>query len=95
MNEVFFAKLQILIKDLNNDETKRCEPNFPVDMMFPGPLGSVLLRSDDRVYLYDLQQKKSFAELTVTGVKAVYWANDFSNVALITKDSKKQLEKKA
>lgn len=73
---------------MNNDETKRCEPTIVVDALFPGPLGYVLLRSEDRVALYDVQQRKSFSELQITGVKAVYWALDFSVVALITKDCK-------
>jgi hypothetical protein len=73
---------------LNNDETKRCEPTVPVDALFSAPIGYVLIRTPTGVALYDLQQRSTSAEIQVLNVLAVYWAPDFSNVALITKDSK-------
>eukprot|EP00122_Pirum_gemmata_P010947 Pgem_evm1s10135 len=49
--------------------------------------GSLLLRSDDHVNLFDLQQKQSIAECNITGVRRVVWNKDSTHVALLTKHS--------
>lgn len=60
---------QIAVKNLKNEETKRCVPPYPVDMLFPGPTGYVLMRSDERITLYDVQQRKVVAEITTPFIK--------------------------
>jgi coatomer protein complex subunit alpha (xenin) len=73
---------------LKNEETKRCPPPHPIDGLFPAPLGCLLLRSEDKVTLYDVQQKRSLAEINATDIRYAFWSNDKSPlVALVGKDS--------
>jgi coatomer protein complex subunit alpha (xenin) len=59
-----------------------------VDWMFSAPAGLLLLRSEDRVTLYDVQQKKAMAELQTPEIKFAFWSQDPEPlVALIAKDS--------
>ena len=76
---------QIDIKDLANSTTKSIKPPTPIsDIWFGGP-GCILLIAPNTVALYDIQQKKQLAELTVTGVKYVVWSNDGLYAALLSK----------
>ena len=56
-------------------------------MLFPAGLTCVLLRSEDKVILYDLQQKRSLAELLAPNIKYVFWSEKHGHVALMGKDS--------
>eukprot|EP01111_Echinosteliopsis_oligospora_P014697 TRINITY_DN5593_c0_g1_i1.p1 TRINITY_DN5593_c0_g1~~TRINITY_DN5593_c0_g1_i1.p1 ORF type:complete len:1233 (-),score=305.98 TRINITY_DN5593_c0_g1_i1:20-3718(-) len=77
---------QIIVKDMKNDEVKRCPLPFTADMMFAAPTGSVLIRGEDRVAMYDVQQRKVTAELMCPPVKYAIWAANSSYVALIGRD---------
>lgn len=80
-----------MVKNLKNEETKRCTPQHNVDWMFPAPSGLLLLRSEEKITLYDVQQKKSLAELTTPEIKYAFWSHDKEpSVALVGKDSKRQ-----
>ncbi|KAK5743425.1 hypothetical protein LTR17_002600 [Elasticomyces elasticus] len=83
---VFTASTQTIdIKDLSNATTKSLKPPpGTTDMVFGGP-GCLLLISATHVYLYDIQQKKQLAELTVAGVKYVVWTPDGMHAALLSK----------
>ncbi len=77
---------QILIKNFQNEVTKKCAPAHPsTDMLFAAGTGSLLLRSEERISLFDIQQRKAVAEVTVPPVKYVVWSADGSHVALIAK----------
>lgn len=77
---------QILIKNFQNEVTKKCVPTHPsTDFLFPAGTGSVLLRSEERITLYDIQQRKSMAELTTPIIKYVVWSHDMSHVAMLSK----------
>eukprot|EP01105_Mastigella_eilhardi_P021820 TRINITY_DN5311_c0_g1_i1.p1 TRINITY_DN5311_c0_g1~~TRINITY_DN5311_c0_g1_i1.p1 ORF type:complete len:1263 (-),score=380.06 TRINITY_DN5311_c0_g1_i1:95-3883(-) len=82
-------KSKLVVKDLSNTEIKRIVPALPMDQIFQGPIvGTLLLRSDEKIILYDLQQKKAMAELAVSGVRYVVWSySPVMRVALIAKDS--------
>ena len=76
---------QIDIKDLSNSTTKSFKaPPGTVDICFGGT-GCLLLLTATSVVLYDIQQKKNLAELSVTGVKYVVWSNDGLHAALLSK----------
>ncbi|KAF5876387.1 putative coatomer subunit protein [Botrytis fragariae] len=76
---------QIDIKDLSNSTTKTIKPpNGTTDIYFGGT-GNLLLITPTAVHLYDIQQKKATAELTVSGVKYVVWSNDGLYAALLSK----------
>lgn len=83
---VFSASSQLVeIKDLGNSTTKSFKaPPGTTDITFGGT-GCLLLITPTTVVLYDIQQKKQLAELSVTGVKYVSWSNDGLYAALLSK----------
>ena len=79
------AAQQIDIKDLTNNTTKSIKPpHGTVDIYFGGS-GCLLLITPTMVVLYDIQQKKHLAELSVAGVKYVVWSGDGLYAALLSK----------
>lgn len=79
------ASQQIDIKDLANSTTKTIKPPpGTVDVYFGGT-GCLLLITPTMVVLYDIQQKKQLAELSVAGVKYVVWSGDGLYAALLSK----------
>lgn len=79
------ATQQIDIKDLSNSTTKTIKPPVPITDIYFGGTGCLLLCAPAVVILYDIQQKKTLAELSVTGVKYVIWSSDGSHAALLSK----------
>jgi coatomer protein complex subunit alpha (xenin) len=79
------AGQQIDIKDLSNSTTKTIKPPTGTTDIYFGGTGNLLLITPTAVHLYDIQQKKSTAELAVTGVKYVVWSNDGLYAALLSK----------
>lgn len=76
---------QIDIKDLTNSTTKTIKPPTGTTDIYFGGTGNLLLITPTAVHLYDIQQKKSVAELAVSGVKYVVWSNDGLYAALLSK----------
>ena len=78
---------QLLIMNFTNEVVKKVSaPISGVDGVFStGTLGRVLLKSDDRVVLYDTQARKVISELQVSKVKYVAWNKDNSLVAFMSK----------
>ena len=77
---------QILIKNFQNEVTKKCAPpHASTDCLFPVGTGMLLLRSEERISLFDVQQRKAVAELSTPAVKYVVWSPDNSHVALLSK----------
>ena len=79
------AGQQIDIKDLTNSTTKTIKPPANTTDIYFGGTGNLLLITPTAVHLYDIQQKKSTAELAVAGVKYVVWSNDGLYAALLSK----------
>ncbi|KAE9369352.1 Coatomer, alpha subunit [Stipitochalara longipes BDJ] len=79
------ASQQIDIKDLTNSTTKTIKPPTGTTDIYFGGTGNLLLITPTAVHLYDIQQKKATAELTVAGVKYVVWSNDGLYAALLSK----------
>ncbi|KAG9246003.1 coatomer WD associated region-domain-containing protein [Calycina marina] len=76
---------QIDIKDLTNSTTKSIKPPTGTTDIYFGGTGNLLLITPTAVHLYDIQQKKSTAEVAVNGVKYVVWSNDGLYAALLSK----------
>ena len=57
-------------------------------MIYPGPLGKVLIHSDDSLLLYDIAARKVMHEIAATDVKQVYWNGNFTYAAIVTKTCK-------
>ncbi|KIV96927.1 hypothetical protein PV10_00740 [Exophiala mesophila] len=83
---VFSVSTQLVeIKDLSNSTTKSFKaPSGTTDITYGGT-GALLLITPTSVFLYDIQQKKQLAELSVNGVKYVSWSNDGLYAALLSK----------
>ncbi|EFJ08647.1 hypothetical protein SELMODRAFT_447957 [Selaginella moellendorffii] len=78
----------ILVKNLRNEVSKRVEaPSATVDAIFYAGTGTLLCRSDDKMILFDLQQKAVLGEIHSPQVKYVVWSLDMEAVALVSKHS--------
>lgn len=83
---VFNQSSQLVeIKDLSNSTTKSFKAPSGTNDVFFGGTGCVLLISPTAVVLYDIQQKKQLADISVNGVKYVSWSNDGHYAALLSK----------
>lgn len=83
---VFNAATQTVdIKDLTNNTTRSFKPPVGTTDIYFGGTGNLLIITPTAVHLYDIQQRKSTAELAVTGVKYVVWSNDGLYAALLSK----------
>lgn len=79
------ANQTIDIKDLSNNTTRSFKPPTATTDIYFGGTGNLLIITPTAVHLYDIQQKKSTAELSVNGVKYVVWSNDGLYAALLSK----------
>ncbi|KAH6614710.1 coatomer WD associated region-domain-containing protein [Chaetomium sp. MPI-SDFR-AT-0129] len=73
------------IKDLTNNTTRSFKPPVGTSDIYFGGTGNLLIITPTAVHLYDIQQKKTTAELAVNGVKYVVWSNDGLYAALLSK----------
>ena len=89
MGAVFISKDKICVLDMNRElavcnldgtNIKKVALNkkglTKVEMVFPAPLGRILVHADDTIFLYDLAARKVLQELTLaegTIVKQVQW----------------------
>jgi coatomer subunit alpha len=78
---------QLLVMNFNNEVVKKITPPLVgADAIFAtGTLGRILLKSDDRVVLYDQQARKVVSEMQAPKVKYICWNKDYSMVALMSK----------
>ncbi|KAB2088065.1 hypothetical protein ES319_A04G149400v1 [Gossypium barbadense] len=76
---------QVLIKNLKNEVVKKSGLPVPTDAIFYAGTGNLLCRSEDRVVIFDLQQRLVLGDLQTPLVKYVVWSNDMENVALLSK----------
>ncbi|GLI66143.1 hypothetical protein VaNZ11_009877 [Volvox africanus] len=80
------ATNSIQIRNLQNEITKKVPtPCATTDAIFYAGTGMLLCRSEDKVTLYDMQQRSSITELATPFIKYVVWNNDMSMVALLSK----------
>ncbi|KAK5653516.1 hypothetical protein OQA88_8775 [Cercophora sp. LCS_1] len=73
------------IKDLTNNTARSFKPPVGTTDIYFGGTGNLLIITPTAVHLYDIQQKKTTAELAVNGVKYVVWSNDNLYAALLSK----------
>ncbi|KAM0256966.1 hypothetical protein ACHAQJ_004667 [Trichoderma viride] len=79
------ANQTIDIKDLSNNTARSFKPPAGTTDIYFGGTGNLLIITPTTVYLYDIQQKKSTAELSINGVKYIVWSNDGLYAALLSK----------
>ncbi|KAF6156180.1 hypothetical protein GIB67_007997 [Kingdonia uniflora] len=76
---------QVLIKNLKNETVKKSSLPVATDVIFYAGTGNLLCRAEDRVVIFDLQQRLVLGDLQTPFVKYVIWSNDMENVALLSK----------
>ncbi|XP_020096558.1 coatomer subunit alpha-3-like [Ananas comosus] len=76
---------QVLVKNLKNEIVKKSALPFATDAIFYAGTGSLLCRAEDRVLIFDLQQRMVLGELQTPAVKYVVWSSDMESVALLSK----------
>lgn len=84
---VLNAMKQLAITNMENNVVKTIpSPIAGVDgLFFGGANGRVILKSEDRVVMFDVMARRILAELHVSRVKYVCWNKDFSMIALFSK----------
>ena len=76
----------ISVKNLQNETTKRCPSPTPMtDSIFFGGTGLVLCKSEDKMVMFDVQQRTVVGELSTPPVKYVVWNTEMTMVAFLCK----------
>ncbi|EPS70817.1 hypothetical protein M569_03938, partial [Genlisea aurea] len=78
---------QVLVKNLNNELVKKSDLPIAADAIFYAGTGNLLCRSEDRVVIFDLQQKVILGDLQAPSVRYVVWSPDMESVSLLCKHS--------
>ena len=80
---------QLVIKNLNNETTKRVNIPLPdcTGLLDGGVSGRILLKNEDRVVLFDTGARRVIGEIQASKVKFAVWSPDRSHCALICKYS--------
>ncbi|KIH62764.1 WD domain, G-beta repeat protein [Ancylostoma duodenale] len=76
---------QISLRDLSNKEVRKVEMNIPVDDLFYAGTGVLLLRNDEGLQLFDVQQKRVMAHVKASKVRYVIWSKNMEYAALLSK----------
>jgi len=78
---------QIIVKNMNNETTKRVPPPYSsADCLYDGGAsGRVILRTEDRAVLFEVQSRRILGEIAAPKLKYVVWSPDGSKVALLCK----------
>lgn len=75
---------QLIIKNLKNEETKKVQTPACDEVFYAGT-GMLLLRDADHVTLFDVQQKRTLAQVKAPKVRYVVWSGDMSHIALLSR----------
>ncbi|XP_062098492.1 coatomer subunit alpha-1-like [Humulus lupulus] len=78
---------QILVKNLKNEVVKKSAIPIVIDAIFYAGTGNLLGRAEDKVVIFDLQQRLILGELQTPFVRYIVWSNDMESVALLSKHS--------
>ncbi|GMH13468.1 hypothetical protein Nepgr_015309 [Nepenthes gracilis] len=76
---------QVLVKNLKNEIIKKSALPIATDSIFYAGTGTLLCRAEDRVAIFDLQQRIVLGDLQTPLVKYIVWSNDMETVALLSK----------
>ncbi|GFZ20525.1 coatomer, alpha subunit [Actinidia rufa] len=76
---------QVLVKNLKNEIIKKSSIPIAADAIFYAGTGNLLCRAEDRVVIFDLQQRIVLGDLQTPFVKYIVWSNDMESVALLSK----------
>ena len=79
---------QLHVKTLQNTVIKRVSSPVPnVDnIYYGGVMGRVILRTEDKVFLFDYEARRVLGELQINRCKYVIWNDDFTMIACLSKN---------
>merc|ERR1719284_1260677 len=85
-----FAVLQhngsLGIYSLQNELSKKLDLPSPTDMIFPGGSNRILLKSEEKILLFDITSRKVLEEVSVPGgVRYAVWSNNGQYAAFMSK----------
>lgn len=75
---------QLVIKNLKNEVTKKVQTPSCDEIFYAGT-GMLLLRDFEYVTLFDVQQKRTLAQVKINKCRYVVWSADMNYVALLAK----------
>ncbi|KAF9586896.1 hypothetical protein IFM89_039873, partial [Coptis chinensis] len=75
----------VLVKNLKNEIVKKSSLPFAADSIFYARTGNLLCRTEDRITIFDLQQRIVLCDLQIPFIKYVVWPSDMDSVALLGK----------
>ena len=75
----------VLVKNLKNEIVKKTPLPVATDAIYYAGTGNILCKAEDRVVIFDLQQRLVLGELQAPTVKYVVWSGDMESVALLSK----------
>jgi coatomer subunit alpha len=76
----------IQVENPNTGQFKQVSLSIPaIESIFTAHPGRILIKTEEKIYLYDFEQSSIIAELNAPGVKYVAWAEDMSRVAFMSK----------
>lgn len=78
---------QVLVKNLKNETVKKSVLPIAADAIFYAGTGNLLCRAEDKVVIFDLQQRIVLGDLQTPFVKYIVWSSDMESVALLSKHS--------
>ncbi|KAK4342492.1 hypothetical protein RND71_038308 [Anisodus tanguticus] len=78
---------QVLVKNLKNEIVKKSLLPMVTDAIFYAGTGNLLCRAEDRVVIFDLQQRIILGDLQTSFIRYVVWSPDMGSVALLSKHS--------
>ncbi|KAL6957095.1 hypothetical protein U1Q18_046014 [Sarracenia purpurea var. burkii] len=70
---------QVLVKNLKNEVVKKSSLPITADAIFYAGTGNLLCRAEDRVVIFDLQQRIVLGDLQTPFVKYIVWSNDMES----------------
>ncbi|KAG6475062.1 hypothetical protein ZIOFF_064279 [Zingiber officinale] len=76
---------QAIVKNLKNEIIKKSPLPIGTDAIYYAGTGNLLCRAEDRVLIFDLQQRIVLGELQTPSVKYIVWSSDMESVALLGK----------
>uniref|UniRef100_A0A1D1YPU5 Coatomer subunit alpha n=1 Tax=Anthurium amnicola TaxID=1678845 RepID=A0A1D1YPU5_9ARAE len=76
---------QAIVKNLKNEVVKKSALPIAADAIFYAGTGNLLCKAEDRVVIFDLQQRIVLGELQTPSVKYIVWSGDMEAVALLGK----------
>ncbi|KAL6527457.1 hypothetical protein OROGR_016547 [Orobanche gracilis] len=78
---------QAVVKNLKNEIVKKTVLPIATDTIFYAGTGNLLCRAEDRVVIFDLQQRLVLGDLQASLVRYVVWSHDMESIALLSKHS--------